>query len=231
MADLREVFEMTTKQMGDPDLDSWQQQEQRQRRVRRNRKLGAITVVALLIAGVVIAISALAHGGPLGTTPGDGTSPSPASAQVLSVVDAGSGTETSFAAPLGARDFDVSADGTLVAYAGPDENGNDQVFVSGVDGANATNSTQLTHGTGDLQNFGLPGGPLSGLAWSPDSSMIAYQQETTDGPQIFTVHLSDGASTRITSEPQGAVAPGGWTSDGASIVYMTPNYSINHYSA
>src|SRR5262245_8241314 len=203
MADLREVFEMTTKQMGDPDLDSWQQQEQRQRRVRRNRKLGAITVVALLIAGVVIAISALAHGGPLGTTPGDGTSPSPASAQVLSVVDVGSGTETSFAAPLGARDFDVSADGTMVAYAGPDEAGNEQVFVMGVDGANAT---QLTHGRGDLQNFDLPTGPLSGLAWSPDDSMIAYQREATDGPQIFTVRLSDGASTRITSEPQGAVA-------------------------
>ena len=60
MPELREVFEMTTKQMGEPDLDSWHEQEKRQRNASRNKKLGAFAVAAaLVIAGVMVGISAL----------------------------------------------------------------------------------------------------------------------------------------------------------------------------
>jgi hypothetical protein len=60
MPDLREVFEMTTKQMGEPDVDPWREQEKRQRRASRNRKFGAITVAAVVVlAGVILGISAL----------------------------------------------------------------------------------------------------------------------------------------------------------------------------
>jgi hypothetical protein len=60
MPDLREVFEMTVKQMGEPDLDSWREQENGQRKANRNRKLGAIAVTAVLVgAGVVLGISML----------------------------------------------------------------------------------------------------------------------------------------------------------------------------
>ena len=59
MPELREVFEMTTKQMGEPDLDSWQEQENRQRKASRNKKIGAIAVAAVLvIAGVVVGVNA-----------------------------------------------------------------------------------------------------------------------------------------------------------------------------
>jgi hypothetical protein len=51
MADLREVFDMVTKQT-DPDRDSWREQERRQRRAVRNRKIGAMTLVAALVIGV-----------------------------------------------------------------------------------------------------------------------------------------------------------------------------------
>ena len=45
MHDLREVFEMVTKQT-EPDLDSWKKQEDRQRSRSRNRRVGAIVVAA-----------------------------------------------------------------------------------------------------------------------------------------------------------------------------------------
>jgi hypothetical protein len=63
MPDLKEVFEMTTKHMGEPDLDSWHEQEKRQRKATRNKKIGAIAVTAVLVvAGVVVGISTLRSG-------------------------------------------------------------------------------------------------------------------------------------------------------------------------
>ena len=54
MPELREVFEMTTKQM-EPDVDAWRQQEKHQRRSSRNRKIGAFAVAAVVgVAAVVL---------------------------------------------------------------------------------------------------------------------------------------------------------------------------------
>jgi hypothetical protein len=45
--------------MGEPDLDSWHEQENRQRKASRNKKIGAIVVAAVLvIAGVVVGVNA-----------------------------------------------------------------------------------------------------------------------------------------------------------------------------
>jgi hypothetical protein len=54
MPDLMEVFDMVSQKV-EPDLDSWNQQERRQRRAARNRKLGAFAVVAAIaaVAGIV----------------------------------------------------------------------------------------------------------------------------------------------------------------------------------
>lgn len=54
MPDLREVFEMTTKQMGEPDVDSWQEQGRRQRRASRNKKIGAFAVAAAIAVVAVV---------------------------------------------------------------------------------------------------------------------------------------------------------------------------------
>jgi Tol biopolymer transport system component len=232
MPDLREVFEMTTKQMGEPDLDSWREQENRQRKANRNRKLGAIAVAAVLVgAGVVLGISMLGSDEvqPGGSGPNTTLTPDGAE-QTLSIIDVGSGTATPFTAPADASDFDFTLDGSMVAYADVDANGNDQVFVMDADGSNAR---QLTHGEGDIRVEALPGTGTSGgrLDWSPDGSMIAYQRGTSDGPEIFTVRVSDGVSTRVTNEPQAAIDPGGWAPDGGSLVFTTANPSIQHYSA
>jgi hypothetical protein len=68
MPDLREVFEMTTKQMGEPDVDSWREQEKRQRNASRNKKLGVFAVAAA-IAVVAVAVIVGMWGGQDTTTP------------------------------------------------------------------------------------------------------------------------------------------------------------------
>ncbi|HET7928573.1 MAG TPA: hypothetical protein VFM40_03390 [Actinomycetota bacterium] len=193
MPDLREVFEVTTKQMGEPDLDSWRQQEHRQRKATRNRRMGAIAVVAaLVVAGVVLGIRALERDDvqPAGSG-ANSTLLEGAEQQTLSIVDVGSGTAAAFTAPAGASDFDFTLDGSMVAYTDLDEDGNAQVFVMDADGSNAR---QLTRGEGDVRVDGMPGigGPTGDLDWSPDGSMIAYNRDTSDGPQILTVRVSTG---------------------------------------
>ncbi|HEY6567861.1 MAG TPA: hypothetical protein VI341_10135, partial [Actinomycetota bacterium] len=62
MAELKEVFEMSTKQI-EPDQDSWKDQEHRQRRGGRRRKVGAI-VVAAAIATTTVVVALTAHDRP-----------------------------------------------------------------------------------------------------------------------------------------------------------------------
>ncbi|HEX5937503.1 MAG TPA: hypothetical protein VFZ75_07440 [Actinomycetota bacterium] len=60
MPELEEVFDMVTKQT-EPDLDAWHQQERRMRRATRNRRLGAIGLVATLgVAAVMIVLASRA---------------------------------------------------------------------------------------------------------------------------------------------------------------------------
>ena len=62
MPELREVFEMATKQT-EPDVDAWRQQEQRQRRTSRNRKFGALAIAAVIgVAAVLVVIRAADEG-------------------------------------------------------------------------------------------------------------------------------------------------------------------------
>jgi hypothetical protein len=66
--ELREVFEMVTKQT-EPDLDAWREQERRQRRASRNRRLSALALAAAIgIVAVVVVIRAVDEG--TGTQPG-----------------------------------------------------------------------------------------------------------------------------------------------------------------
>jgi hypothetical protein len=67
MAELREVFEMTTKQV-EPDLDSWRDQERRQGRGRQRRRLGALAVAAAIGVAAIVLV--------LVTRPGE-TAPAP----------------------------------------------------------------------------------------------------------------------------------------------------------
>ena len=56
MPELREVFEMTTKQI-ERDADAWREQERRQRRSTRNKKLGAFAVAAAIGLAAIVFVA------------------------------------------------------------------------------------------------------------------------------------------------------------------------------
>ena len=75
MPELKEVFDMVTNQT-EPDLDSWNKQEERQRRTARDRKVGALVLVAAIaVAAAVVLIRA--DDGARTTTVGTDTTSSP----------------------------------------------------------------------------------------------------------------------------------------------------------
>ena len=96
MPELKEVFDMTTRQI-DPDLDAWREQEHRQRRANRNRKVGAIVVVAAIVATAGVIVARSLDAGP--TQPAGRSSPSPRPSDPNAV-----GVATRFAEAFGAFD-------------------------------------------------------------------------------------------------------------------------------
>ena len=212
---------MVTKQT-EPDVEAWKDQERRQRNPNRTKRIGAIAVVTVLVGvGVALGISTLGGDGaqPAGSDANPPLAPKGADQQTLSIVDVGSGTGTTLTVPSSASEFDVSLDGSMVAYIDLDENGDAQVFVMDADGSSAR---QLTGGEG-----GVSAADTTGPFWSPDRSMIAYGRDA----ELFVVDVFTGESTMVTNEPEEVVGPGGWTPDGGSVVFSTPDYTIDHFSA
>jgi hypothetical protein len=112
MPELREVFEMTTKQM-EPDVDAWRKQEGRQRRSSRNKRIGAFAVAAAIaLAGVALIIGVWA--GRNATTPANQPTPEApvdATAQVVATgfLDAYGAFDADRAITYLADDADLSA--------------------------------------------------------------------------------------------------------------------------
>lgn len=101
--------------------------------------------------------------------------------------------------------FAVSRDGSRLAYTGPADGGDRQIFVANLDG---TGAEQVTHGLA-----------ASSPAWSPDGSTIAYAGHRGDEPDnIFVLDLATGVFTQITLEEEGARSPS-FSPDGSSLVY------------
>ena len=129
MAELRELFDMTTKQM-EPDQDSWRKQEERHHRDDRRRKFGALAVAAMVavVAGVGIVWSLD------GDDAGEATTPATVGTDTTDLgsgsyqVDLPSGPVTVIQAPYATGVGDVSPDGTSIANAG------NKVIVTDLDG-------------------------------------------------------------------------------------------------
>jgi Tol biopolymer transport system component len=209
MPDVREVYEMVTKQ-SPPEPGALDRQWGRQRRRTRNRKVGVIALVAALFVG--LGVFALVHAPGKSHTPITSNSPSAPSGS-LSIVDIGTGATTAFTAPISTSGFDVTLDGSMVTYTDFDKNGNNQVFVMDADGSG---QRQLTHTPGGVALAETP------PQWSPDGSRIAYWATIPAGNgQLFVVRLSDGTSTRVTDEASD-VYEGGWATD-RSFVFSISN--------
>src|SRR4029450_12328282 len=132
MPDVKEVYEMVTKQKP-PEPGALERQWDRQRQRARNRKAGVMALVAALFVG--LGVFALVHASGKSHQQIAPNSPS-VTGQALSIVDIGTGQATAFAAPISTSGFDVTLDGSMVTYTDSDADGNDQVFVMNADGSN-----------------------------------------------------------------------------------------------
>src|SRR5207247_2640458 len=107
--------------------------------------------------------------------------------------------------PRGAFWFDVSADGSTMAFAAR-SHGRTQVFVSAPDGSG---SHVVTH---DAYGGSQP-------ALSPDGSMVAYQGFGHDDLRnVFIVNLTTGRVRQLTHERHD-VSELTWSPHGSRILY------------
>ena len=185
MSEMREVFEMVTKQT-EPDLGSWKQQERHQRKRAQRRKAGAFVVVASLVVvgGVAFALQdddpatgVADQPTPSATT--ENTTPT-FTVGFLGYLDLTTGeTSTTQIIPETSA-IDVSPDGSQIAYT---EDG--VVNVADLDGSNVRAFKQTR----------TPDGP-TGPQWSPDGSSIVYQGNRV-GASIGDLFLVDVASGQV----------------------------------
>ena len=133
MADIKELFDMVTKQT-EPDLDSWKEQEDRQRKRARSRKIGAFAVAAVIVVLAAFAVVALRQGDggdPPASQPSQSFTPV-GGAVTHWYLDIATGERTPVEANLtGANLPDVSPNGESVVWFTFE----DGIYVSALDGS------------------------------------------------------------------------------------------------
>jgi len=215
MPELREVFEMTTRQV-EPDNDAWREQEKHQRRSSRNKRLGAFAVAAAIgLATVVLVLVNRTE--PSSNRPAGNPSPTPLPEfSVPSSVDLQTGEATPLPQSiLGGSLYFTSPDRKMFVYSRCCSSPN-PVFVANVDG---TGVRQITPDRVDGFN----------ARWSPDGSMLVYQRRdgaTTEIGNLFVVDVATGEATQITDLDPAyygwwAMAPS-FTADGQMIIFQMP---------
>jgi Tol biopolymer transport system component len=228
MPELKEVFEMVRNQT-EPVTDAWEEQERRQRRVARNRKIGAISLsAALALVAAWFVLSGLDA-----TDQGKKVTGQPAALPskpgvYLFDLETGQATHVAGILPPGydSPGIAVSPDGTMVAYRGTDSEGKWVIYVGNVDGTNIR-ALEKTAATAE---------DTVGPQFSPDGSQIAYQAKD-DGQRtgdIFLVDVTTGETTRVTHLKP--VAANLWymgptfSPDGQTVFFTRPNGNYVHPS-
>ena len=221
MAELREVFEMATKQT-EPERDSWRQQQEMQDRSKRKSRVGATLIAAVLVGVALVAVLAT-------TLTNDRSAPSVANqptivgpgeaGQSSLVLDLTTG-ETSDSRPLpqqlmGASLYAISPDGESVAY-GTCCTPPNFISVVGLDGSNERRVTP-------------DGIDAYGPNWSPDGRQLVYQGRdgtTTELGDLFVVDVSTGTVDRVTHLPRSYTSTWSmhpsFTPDGERIIFHMP---------
>jgi dipeptidyl aminopeptidase/acylaminoacyl peptidase len=216
MSDLREVFEMATQQ-AEPDLDSWKEQEHRQRRADRNRKAGTMALVAALVAGLLMMV-VFTRSDTTGVpadheTPPPGSAGSPLTPQAAVVVDLGGTIQRTIPGlPSDAYGMTLSPDASTIAFVA-EVDGTTQIETIGADGSNLR---ILTH---TILEAEFP-------TWSPDGTEIAYSARVANsgfqgGSFGLYIVEADGSRTRRLQTGGLPAWVSDWSPDGSSILYTT----------
>jgi Tol biopolymer transport system component len=228
MPELKEVFEMVRNQT-EPIQGAWKEQERRQRRVTRNRKIGAIALTAALavVAAwfVVNGLNATDQDKETNTVAGQpATLPEPG--VYLFDLETKQATRLAGVVP-GEPGIAVSVDGTMIAYQGTDPKGKQVVYVANVDG---TNLHALEKTAATAPEIGAQ------FSFSPDGSQIVYQGKDNGNlvGDLFLADSATGETTRLTHlKPVGAslwdMAPT-FSPDGRTVFFTLPNGNYVHQS-
>jgi dipeptidyl aminopeptidase/acylaminoacyl peptidase len=210
MPELREVFEMTTKQI-ERDVNAWREQEKRQRRSTRNKKIGAFAVAAAIGLAAIVFVATNRTG-----SDADRPAAVPSPTAEADVSDPFTG---------GTRPLPESLEGGTFYFVSPDRTqivmnrcctSPNPVSVANIDG---TNLRQVT-----------PDG-VDGFAarWSPDGSSLVYQgrdASTREIGNIFILDLATGETRRITdlepAEYSGWSMHPSFSADGQTIIFHMP---------
>jgi Tol biopolymer transport system component len=224
MPDVREVFEMVTRQV-EPDLEEWREQERRQRRRNNGKKAAAMALVAAVIAALVVGLVRFK-----GDTEQPAVSPTPTGSGVapgggalsLEGIDVATGAAT--AAVIGdvaPYQVDVAPDGSRIAFVRTDAGGHPQIYVANLDGTGVTQMTGLA---------GQPGCDCGARepSWSPDGTRIAFSGDNLKGNKdIYVLTAGSGTIDRLTKAFGGQAAPD-WSPDGRTIAYESGSFAACH---
>src|SRR5262245_55560141 len=226
MTDYTKLIERLGERYGVPDLSTDHLQRRRDRKRRNQRIAAGVVGIAVFVAAVWIVTG-------VGSLDRSKTSvlprhprTVPTALDVDYMIDLDSGAMTPLPEPIirslgptvtlkprspGSAEYDISPDGSRLAYVAPGDEGTPQIFIADIDGAKVR---PVTHGP--ERAFGP--------TWSPDGTMIAYWLSGGGDvghliEDIFIADVASGQSRHLThgAEPQ-------FTSDGSSLLY-TVGYS------
>ena len=215
MHDLREVFEMVTKQT-EPDLDPWKQQQARQRRRARDRRIGAIVVVAAAAVGIGLFV--------LSTKSGNGTAPvtvPPSPPAIVTTPPIGPQMVALDGTPRvqlptdlsRATSLQLSPDGTTIAYMADDGS----AHTVGINGSN----DQTLAGAGNTND----GDAQNHVAWSPDGTHLVY----AFSGNIYVMNADGSGQTALTDDATGRIGDfyPVWSSTGSIAYWRGSNTGVD----
>ncbi len=220
MPEVQEVFRMATQKVRQ-DPGALDRQVTKQRKAARNRRVGVFAMVLVLVAAIVGAY-AFTHG-ETRTVPGStnaSTVTIGAGAGPGTTIDLTTGEVTPLPASIatsGASYFATSPDHTTVAYSNCCTPGS-PLTLANADGSN-------------VRTVSEPGMDATGAQWSPDGSMLVYQQRDASTQHLGNIFVvSPGRPnirTQLTNLDQ--TQNYGWwfmfpsfASDGRSVLFHMP---------
>jgi Tol biopolymer transport system component len=193
MPDIREVYEMITKDKP-AEPGALERQQKRQVRAARNKRIGAFAVAAAIAVAAVVLILETRGGHRTGTPAHQPSTVAPAAISGPFFLDLGTGEKTPLAESLaGGYSYVASPDGTRLAFSSSDGGGcvgTDGITVANIDGT-------------DPRTFKSPEGlAYCAARWSPDGTKLVYQERNgAEGDSVgnlFVLDVSSGRRTQLT---------------------------------